>query len=158
MNNKLRRLDKDKIPYFLCIGSSKSYYDGIASRIGIKLKEKGFDVLNDINNANMQYKLKELNELKEERDKYEFIAIDLSLGNKNIDWNVSNKGIKPGLALGREHRRIGNKSIHINLDYFVNYSKEETLFILCMETNMGNDDLFNKVEDDIVREIINYYK
>lgn len=146
-----------KIPVFLCIGSKNSYYDGVAYRIGVKLKKRGYEVINDINNLNMKDKLKELDKLKEEKSKYVFIAIDLAIGVSKSPYSIIDSlGILPGSALGREHRRIGNKSIHINFNYHVKCDNNFDMLKELLKTEETNEK-FDKTENEVYEYIIKNY-
>lgn len=155
----MNKLNKNKTPVFICIGAKRSYYDGIAYRIGVALKKEGHIVINDINNVNMEKKLEEVMEYKGNNN-YELIAIDLSITNQNdmYSFGVLNSGIKPGNALGRLHRRLGSKSIHIFYKIEGECVGLEDIFELCKGHDKIHDEKFEKLEKTIIEKLIKYYK
>jgi putative sporulation protein YyaC len=127
-------LDRRKIPYFLCIGTSKSEFDNVAITIGNLLQLNGYDVLGT---SDEQLHGKSINILNDEiiskldKDIYQTIAIDISQGINNVPYTISDKPIKPGSGIGKNLPFLGDISIHINIEYFV--PRFTTLFHMILQ-------------------------
>lgn len=148
-------LDIKRKPIFACIGTKQSFYDNTSNRIGDLLKLKGFEVVLNFNSINMNKKRKELYEIANKYDNPQIIAIDLSLIDKDVEYEYQNCGIKPGSGLGKKHDTIGEVSIKINLNKFEKIqSKLDIAIIISKKT--GNKKIY-KTEKKIVNELVTFY-
>lgn len=151
-------LDKDKTPIFACIGTKKSFYDNTSNRIGDILKTFGFKVVFNFNNINMKDKLYELDDMMEETDNNQVIALDLShssLNKTSKAFYCYRDGISPGSALGRTHAPIGDVCIKICLNHFEDI-KCDTDMLIAISKQSGNTKI-HKTEIEIANIIHEFY-
>lgn len=151
-----------KKPIIVCIGTKNSFYDNISNVIGDKLKDE-YIVLSNVYAFNMKEKLKELEEIKKKNEGREVLAIDLSMVNKEISrpFKLYNIGLIPGGGLNKKFAMLGDKSIHIFIEYFVGHVPfEDMLVILSKKEPMceGKLNQFNNVVNDVVTYIKNNFK
>lgn len=102
---------------FLCIGSDRSTGDSLGPLIGYKLNNLNLNnvhiygsLLNPVHSKNLVSTLTEINSTY---DNPYIVAIDACLGQlKNVGKIfISNKPLRPGLALNKDLPQVGNMSI-----------------------------------------------
>lgn len=121
MTEELRhKIDKNRMPVFICIGSMKSMLDSVAPRIGTKLKEKGYDVVgtedNPVTALNIVERIeKEISCFPDSM--YQKIYIDCTIAPEHPDRKtlVINRGLQPGGQFNKALPSLGNWFIGINL-------------------------------------------
>lgn len=115
-------LNRNKIPYFLCIGTSKSDFDNVAVTIGDKLIKAGYAVLGTTDKQLHGKSIVGYNDeiiSKLDNNIYQTIAIDISTGINDVPYTITDKSIQPGSGIGKNLPFLGDISIHINVEYFV---------------------------------------
>lgn len=155
LNNIRQFIDRQREPYFVCIGTARSYYDGIAPRIGDRLKSD-FKVLgttqHELNNKTLVKRIKEIQRIN--KAKYQIIVIDLCIGESKEELICRDGGLTPRAGLSTNHSKIGEISIMPNLLAFIGGSdvRDE----LC-KTEV-NDDKFKELEDVLYYEIFKTFR
>lgn len=124
----LKKIDLGRIPYFVFIGTDRSYIDGIAPRLGTRLKtlyktlgkeEKNLDAKTIEDFYNSTIKLID-------RTKYQVIGVDCGYhDNKISDREILiSDGIKPASYLGKVLPKIGEFGLVVNTSLYVNSLSE----------------------------------
>lgn len=139
-------------PILFCVGTPNSFYDNISNVIGDVLKEE-YTVVSCAYAFNMEKKMKELESLKKEGQ--EVIAIDLSFANREVDkpFAIYNVGLTPGKALGRTYKAIGDKSIHIFIEYFTGHKSFMDILTIASKKYVECDKF-----DIVVNDVVNFIK
>lgn len=112
-------LDKDRIPYFVCIGTPKNKYDSIGPRIGSSIEKLGYNVMGTMDDPvhalNLKKKLKELDKL--DKTKYQIIAVDAVVSKYHYNYKIKNEPCNPGAGLNKKLPKIGEVTILVNPFY-----------------------------------------
>jgi putative sporulation protein YyaC len=112
-------LDKDRVPYFVCIGTPKNKYDSIGPRIGNSIKKLGYNVMGTMDDPvhalNLKKKLKELDKL--DKTKYQIIAVDAVVSKYHYNYKIKNEPCNPGAGLNKKLPKIGEITILVNPFY-----------------------------------------
>lgn len=110
----MKKLDENKKPVFVFVGTLKHHVDCIAPCVGklLEKEELGFDILYcDQTQINETYeKLKEY-----DRDKYQVIAFDVGFVDSTKRFSISDKGVQPASMIKKRTKRIGDFGIVINI-------------------------------------------
>lgn len=119
-------IDTKRIPVFACVGSMKMLEDSIGPRVGTLLKSAGYYVVGDMDTPLNAKTIPNMiaDKLTLNKNIYQIIAVDCALF--DVIWHrayrVFKEGVKPGSAIHKKLLCIGEVSIHCD----VNYKSEDT--------------------------------
>lgn len=123
MNRLYDLVDKSRIPYFLCVGTSKHQIDGISVFLGDWLKARKYIVLGTTGAELNGVTIPELYEgvIKNIDSRiYQPICIDTATGGGDNPYAVVGMGLRPGAAVGKSTLPVfGEVTVHINVEHFI---------------------------------------
>jgi putative sporulation protein YyaC len=114
---RLSELLDSRIPLFACIGSSKHLLDSYAPKVGSELKKLGYDVIGTFEEPLHAKNIKDIYEkqIKSiDKEKYQVIAIDLSINSKPGEVKVRKGFVLPGKGVGKKLPSVGEIAIVYN--------------------------------------------
>lgn len=133
MNKLYELMDKSRIPYFLCVGTTRHQVDGVSVMIGDYLKSMKCMVLgttgDELNGVTIPMLYEDVISKIDSRI-YQLICIDTATGGGKEPYVVSATGLRPGAAVGKNLPTFGEITIHINVEYFIpSFQRMFALFI-----------------------------
>lgn len=154
MTEGFEHFDLERIPYFVCIGTSRSTIDMVAPCIGTILDENNFEVIgtedDNLHALNMWRKTKILDKL--DKTRYQVIAIDAAVSSKQVSVNTF--PVQPGKAMKKILPKLGEISIHVSILY--DLSPEEQLEHII--NNTGSEEETRRLANVIAHQIIKMYR
>lgn len=157
----MKKLDENKKPIFLFIGTLKHHVDCIAPCVGklLEKEELGFEVMYcDQMQINETYdKLQEI-----DKEKYQVIAFDVGFLDSTKRFAITDKGIRPASMVKKRTKKLGDFGIIINISgvYTGSLANQKKKFL----RNDNNDKVSKKVDKIIahtyvcLKQIIKLYQ
>lgn len=149
----INKLDFSRIPYFVFIGTDRSYIDGVAPRLGSRLRtlyktlgkeDKNLDAktIDDFYNSTIKHI---------DTNKYQVIGVDCGFHSEVITDReiIVTNGVKPASYLGKDLPKIGEFGLLVNVSLYV---KELSEFL----NNNPREDI-KKLEDLTYETIVKLF-
>lgn len=149
-------IDKNRIPVFVCVGSSRHPLDCVAPKIGSMLRDRGYRVIGTMEKPIHATNIHNL-ELDYDDRMYQIIGIDSCIGDKGRAYRTFYKPLRPGSAVDRKLPEIGEVSILVNV-FYDSYvpAPLKTLSFIFAGDNRRNEYKTNIIASRITSHITSY--
>lgn len=126
--NLIDLIDKEREPYFICVGTTRSSLDSVAPKVGTRLEKLGYKVIgteeNQLHGLNIVDRFNEIESI--DLSKYQIIAIDGMYAHKSHkEIIIENRPLRPGGFYKKTLPEIGEFIIGLNINRDLNYNPDK---------------------------------